>query len=64
MISSSKDKGLTIQIAFKLTIPQSVKMSGYIWAYGKTNFQKWQRRYLILVQASQYRLDHEEEEEA
>ena len=54
MISSGKDKGLTIQIAFKLTIPHSVKMSGHIWAYGKTNFQKWQRRYLILVQASQY----------
>ena len=54
MISSGKDKGLTLQIAIRVKPPQVVKQSGFIYCCGKQAFKKWDKRYIILVQVSQY----------
>lgn len=54
MISSGKDKGLTLQVAIRVKAPQVVKQSGFIWCCGKQAFKKWDKRYVILVQVSQY----------
>ncbi|KAI3383369.1 hypothetical protein SNEBB_009004 [Seison nebaliae] len=46
---------LKMKLVVRINKPQNLKMCGYCYCQGKNIWKKWKKRYLILVQVSQYR---------
>ncbi|XP_071261636.1 calcium-dependent secretion activator 2 isoform X1 [Salvelinus alpinus] len=51
---SSQDSELKIKLAVRMDKPPNMKHSGYLYALGQRVWKRWKRRYLVLVQVSQY----------
>ncbi|OON20419.1 PH domain protein [Opisthorchis viverrini] len=45
---------LGIQLTIRMDKPTNLKYCGYLYALGRTAFKKWRRRYVCLIQVSQY----------
>ncbi|KAA3676865.1 calcium-dependent secretion activator, partial [Paragonimus westermani] len=45
---------LAIQLTIRMDKPTNLKYCGYLYALGRTAFKKWRRRYICLIQVSQY----------
>ncbi|CAH8485276.1 unnamed protein product [Heterobilharzia americana] len=45
---------LRIQLTLRMDKPNNLKHCGYLYALGRTAFRKWRRRYVCLIQVSQY----------
>ncbi|KAK4472475.1 hypothetical protein MN116_003724 [Schistosoma mekongi] len=45
---------LQIQLTLRMEKPNNLKHCGYLYALGRTAFRKWRRRYVCLIQVSQY----------
>ncbi|CAH8831513.1 unnamed protein product [Trichobilharzia szidati] len=45
---------LSIQLTLRMDKPNNLKHCGYLYALGRTAFRKWRRRYVCLIQVSQY----------
>ncbi|KAH8853555.1 Calcium-dependent secretion activator 1 [Schistosoma japonicum] len=45
---------LQIQLTLRMEKPNNLKHCGYLYALGRTAFRKWRRRYICLIQVSQY----------
>ncbi|CAG0887234.1 unnamed protein product [Cyprideis torosa] len=50
----SPEKELKIRIACKMDRPLNLKHCGWVFVVGKTIWKKWKKRYVALVQVSQY----------
>ncbi|XP_047519353.1 calcium-dependent secretion activator isoform X9 [Pieris napi] len=48
------DQDLRIKIACRMDKPLNMKHCGYLHVIGKAVWRKWKRRYMVLVQVSQY----------
>ena len=48
------DQNVRAKIAIRMDKPQNMKHSGFLYVHGKNVFKKWKRRFMILVQVSQY----------
>ncbi|XP_037295588.1 calcium-dependent secretion activator isoform X4 [Manduca sexta] len=48
------DQDLRIKIACRMDKPLNMKHCGYLHVIGKNVWRKWKRRYMVLVQVSQY----------
>ncbi|KAI5645911.1 calcium-dependent secretion activator [Phthorimaea operculella] len=48
------DQDLRIKIACRMDKPLNMKHCGYLHMIGKAVWRKWKRRYMVLVQVSQY----------
>uniref|UniRef100_A0A8C7U2J7 Calcium-dependent secretion activator 2 n=1 Tax=Oncorhynchus mykiss TaxID=8022 RepID=A0A8C7U2J7_ONCMY len=51
---NSQDSELKIKLAVRMDKPPNMKHSGYLYALGQRVWKRWKRRYLVLVQVSQY----------
>uniref|UniRef100_A0A8C8EG85 Calcium-dependent secretion activator 2 n=1 Tax=Oncorhynchus tshawytscha TaxID=74940 RepID=A0A8C8EG85_ONCTS len=51
---NSQDSELKIKLAIRMDKPPNMKHSGYLYALGQRVWKRWKRRYLVLVQVSQY----------
>ncbi|XP_064846023.1 calcium-dependent secretion activator 2 isoform X3 [Oncorhynchus masou masou] len=51
---NSQDTELKIKLAVRMDKPPNMKHSGYLYALGQRVWKRWKRRYLVLVQVSQY----------
>ncbi|KAL3318458.1 hypothetical protein Ciccas_002887 [Cichlidogyrus casuarinus] len=47
-------ESLEMQLTLNIERPTNLKYCGYCWIKGRRIFKKWKRRYLCLVQVSQY----------
>ncbi|CAL8078784.1 unnamed protein product [Calicophoron daubneyi] len=45
---------LDLQLTVRMDKPTNLKYCGYLFALGRTSFKKWKRRYICLIQVSQY----------
>ncbi|CAI2723473.1 unnamed protein product [Schistosoma spindalis] len=45
---------LQLQLTLRMEKPNNLKHCGYLYALGRTAFRKWIRRYICLIQVSQY----------
>ncbi|XP_029472460.1 calcium-dependent secretion activator 2 isoform X5 [Rhinatrema bivittatum] len=51
---NSQDSDLKIRLAVRMDKPPHMKHSGYLYAVGQKVWKRWKKRYLVLVQVSQY----------
>uniref|UniRef100_A0A1I8HJW2 Calcium-dependent secretion activator n=1 Tax=Macrostomum lignano TaxID=282301 RepID=A0A1I8HJW2_9PLAT len=52
--SKSCPDDLRIKILIRMEKPSNLKHCGWLWTVGKNVFKKWQKRYMCLIQVSQY----------
>ncbi|KAA0193048.1 Calcium-dependent secretion activator [Fasciolopsis buskii] len=45
---------LELQLTIRMDKPSNLKYCGHLYALGRTSFKKWKRRYVCLIQVSQY----------
>ncbi|KAM9376547.1 calcium-dependent secretion activator 2 isoform 2-T2 [Pholidichthys leucotaenia] len=51
---NSLDSDLRIRLSVRLDRPANVKHTGFVYVVGQRVWKRWKRRYLVLVQVSQY----------
>ncbi|XP_066490661.1 calcium-dependent secretion activator 2 isoform X2 [Tiliqua scincoides] len=51
---NSQDSDLRIKLAVRMDKPPHMKHCGYLYALGQKVWKRWKKRYLVLVQVSQY----------
>ncbi|GAU94345.1 hypothetical protein RvY_06135-2 [Ramazzottius varieornatus] len=51
---NSPDHDVKIRLTMRMDRPQNLKCSGYLYVIGKHVWKKWKKRFMALVQVSQY----------